>query len=193
MTPEMTPKMTPEMTPKMTPEMTPEMTQAAPGYRPCVGVMLVNRERNVFVGERLDAREHGLKPGVFWQMPQGGVDPGEDIEQAALRELAEETGVRRDRVELVARTREPLRYDLPEELIGKLWGGAYRGQEQVWFLAKFLGQDADIDLAAHDPPEFGAWQWVRPEQLPDLIVPFKREVYARVVEEFFPAIRRLEW
>lgn len=154
------------------------------GYRPCVGVMLVNAEGRVFVGKRIDYRENSGAEGEFWQMPQGGVDPGEDLHSAALRELAEETGVREHHVAILGKTQAPVRYDLPEELIGKLWNGKYRGQEQVWFLLRFGGCDADIDLEAHDPPEFCEWQWVLPEQLSDMIVPFKKRVYRQVVEEF---------
>ncbi|MFK4002354.1 RNA pyrophosphohydrolase [Qipengyuania sp. NPDC077563] len=149
------------------------------GYRPCVGVMLVNSEGRVFVGRRIDNKE-----GDWWQMPQGGVDEGEDLKEAALRELAEETGAQAAHVSLIRQTEEPIRYDLPEELIGKLWGGKYRGQEQVWFLARFSGTDDDIDLQAHDPAEFCDWKWVDAEQLPDLIVPFKKRVYRSVLEEF---------
>ena len=149
------------------------------GYRPCVGVMLVNADGKVFVGRRIDNKE-----GDWWQMPQGGVDEGEDLEAAALRELAEETGAKAEHVTLIDQTKEPIRYDLPEELIGKLWGGKYRGQEQIWFLARFSGADADIDLEAHDPAEFCDWKWVEAEQLPELIVPFKKRVYRAVVEAF---------
>ncbi len=149
------------------------------GYRPCVGVMLVNADGLVFVGRRIDNRE-----GDWWQMPQGGVDDGEDLRDAALRELAEEVGTRPEHVSLIDTMREPVRYDLPEELMGKLWGGRYRGQEQVWYLARFTGSDADIDLEAHDPPEFCDWKWVEPDQLPELIVPFKKRVYRAVLEEF---------
>lgn len=153
--------------------------KAALGYRPCVGVMLVNAEGKAFVGRRIDNKE-----GDWWQMPQGGVDPGEDLESAALRELAEETGVERDQVSIIGRLDEPMRYDLPENLIGTLWGGRYRGQEQVWFLARFSGSDADVNLDAHDPPEFCEYRWVDPEELPELIVPFKKRVYRAVVERF---------
>jgi putative (di)nucleoside polyphosphate hydrolase len=148
-------------------------------YRPCVGVMLVNREGLAFVGKRIDNRE-----GDFWQMPQGGIDDGEDLRAAALRELEEETGVDGSLVELVAQTRAELCYDLPAELMGKLWGGRYRGQRQYWLLARFTGEDAQIRLDAHDPPEFCEWKWVDPELLPALIVPFKRDVYERVLAEF---------
>lgn len=149
------------------------------GYRPCVGVMLVNADGQAFVGRRIDTKE-----GDWWQMPQGGVDPGEDLADAALRELAEETGVSADKVSLIGRLDEPMRYDLPEELIGKLWGGKYRGQEQVWFLARFAGGDDDIVLDAHAEPEFCEYRWVDPEQLPELIIPFKKRVYRAVVEGF---------
>ena len=152
---------------------------AALPYRPCVGVMLVNAEGKVFVGQRIDAKE-----GDRWQMPQGGVDEGEDLHAAAFRELAEETGVREDCATILATTTEELLYDLPEELLGKLWGGRFRGQRQTWVLMRFTGSDADIDLEAHDPPEFLAWKWAEPDELPDLIVPFKRRVYRAVLDEF---------
>lgn len=155
-----------------------ETAQLLP-YRPCVGVMLVNAQGRVFVGRRIDNKE-----GDWWQMPQGGVDEGEDFDVAALRELAEETGAKSDHVTLLKRMDEAMRYDLPEELIGKLWGGKYRGQEQVWYLARFTGSDEDIDLEAHNPPEFCDWKWVDPEQLPELIVPFKKRVYRSVLEAF---------
>ena len=148
-------------------------------YRPCAGFMLVNAEGLVFTGERIDDRAHGA-----WQMPQGGIDPGEDEEVAALRELEEETGVSPDKVEVIARCATPYRYDLPPELLGKVWKGKYRGQEQHWFLGRFLGEDADINLEAHNPPEFRAWRWLTLDELPERIVPFKREVYAALVEEF---------
>lgn len=152
-------------------------------YRPCAGFMLVNGDGLVFVGERIDASAHG-----YWQMPQGGIDKGEDVQVAALRELEEETGVGPDLVEVIAQGSRPFLYDLPPELLGKVWKGKYRGQEQYWFLGRFLGSDADINLEAHHPPEFKAWRWVEPTALPDLIVPFKREVYAALVAEFAPLI-----
>lgn len=148
-------------------------------YRPCVGVMLVNAANHAFVGKRIDNQE-----GDFWQMPQGGIDKGEDAADAALRELWEETGAKERHVEMVERLSEELFYDLPDELKGKLWGGKYLGQRQVWYLARFKGSDADIDLEAHTPPEFCEWKWVEPRLLPELIVPFKRDVYRAVVREF---------
>jgi putative (di)nucleoside polyphosphate hydrolase len=148
-------------------------------YRPCVGVMLVNAEGKAFVGRRIDNKE-----GDWWQMPQGGVDPGEDLTDAVLRELAEETGVSADKVSLIGRLDETIRYDLPDELVGKLWEGRFRGQEQTWFLARFSGDESDVNLEAHDPPEFCEFRWVDPEDLPDLIVPFKKRVYCAVLEGF---------
>lgn len=148
-------------------------------YRPCVGIMLVNEEGQVFVGKRIDNQE-----GDWWQMPQGGVDKGEEPSDAAYRELEEETGATRDDVELITRLDSEIFYDLPPELKGKLWGGKYIGQRQIWYLARFTGTDDDINLEAHDPAEFCEWKWVEAETLPDLIVPFKRDVYAEVVHGF---------
>jgi putative (di)nucleoside polyphosphate hydrolase len=141
--------------------------------------MLVNEEGRVFVGKRIDTRE-----GDWWQMPQGGVDPGEDLEVAAFRELEEETGITNSHAAITATLSETLRYDLPEELLGKLWQGKYRGQEQTWFLMKFSGSTEDVNLTAHDPAEFCEWKWVEPAELAGLIVPFKKPVYERIVEEF---------
>jgi putative (di)nucleoside polyphosphate hydrolase len=148
-------------------------------YRPCVGIMLVNAGGLAFVGKRIE-----IKEGDAWQMPQGGVDEGEDLRGAALRELWEETWLSEYRVTIYAQTRDELLYDLPDELVGKIWGGKYRGQRQSWFLARFGGSDGDIKLDAHQPPEFCEWKWVAPETLPDLIVPFKRRVYRAVLDEF---------
>ncbi|WP_295524817.1 RNA pyrophosphohydrolase [Novosphingobium sp. Chol11] len=148
-------------------------------YRPCVGVMLVNAHGRVFVGKRIDSKE-----GDAWQMPQGGIDEGEDLHPAGLRELWEETGIGQDLVTILAESREEHFYDLPGELLGKLWGGRFRGQRQRWLLLRFTGEDHQINLGAHDQPEFLDWKWVEPETLPDLIVPFKKRVYRQVVEEF---------
>jgi putative (di)nucleoside polyphosphate hydrolase len=147
-------------------------------YRPCVGIMLANRQGHVFVGRRIDSQE-----GDAWQMPQGGIDKGESAEDALIRELVEETGIVADLVDVIARSAHEHLYDLPEPLAGKLWGGKYRGQAQRWFLVRFKGEDHEIDIAtAH--PEFDAWRWVEAEQLVELIVPFKRPVYREVVQEF---------
>lgn len=141
--------------------------------------MLVNHESRVFVGQRIDSRAHGT-----WQMPQGGIDPGEDPQSAALRELEEETGIGASLVDNIQAASQVMRYDLPPDLLGKVWKGRYRGQEQYWFLGRFTGSEGDINLAAHEPPEFNAYRWIMPEQLPELIVPFKRAVYQALVEEF---------
>lgn len=148
-------------------------------YRPCVGVMLVNSAGRVFVGKRIDNKEMDA-----WQMPQGGIDDGEDLHAAALRELQEETGVASHLVTIISETRDELLYDLPDFLMGKMWGGKFRGQRQKWLLMRFSGEDTDIDLDAHEHAEFEAWRWVEPEQVPELIVPFKKRVYRQVVEEF---------
>jgi len=150
-------------------------------YRPAVGIMLLNREGNVFVGRRIDMPA-GL---AAWQMPQGGIDPGESPRQAAIRELKEEVGT--DKAEILAKSRRWLHYELPEEVwkrFGGLWGGRYHGQRQKWFAMRFTGEDADIDPAATEHPEFDAWEWVAPGRLPDLIVPFKRQLYLDVLAEF---------
>lgn len=148
-------------------------------YRPCAGVMLLNAQGRVFVGQRIDSL------GDAWQMPQGGIDPGEDPLDAAIRELGEETGIAPEKVALVARSAGEHFYDLPDELKGKMWKGKYLGQRQMWFLFRFLGTDADVNIVTKHP-EFRAWQWADPATLVDLIVPFKRELYANVLNEFAP-------
>ncbi|SEN16758.1 putative (di)nucleoside polyphosphate hydrolase [Loktanella fryxellensis] len=150
-------------------------------YRPCVGVMLANPRGHVWVGQRLD------RDSDAWQMPQGGVDAGEKTLDAALRELWEETGVTSKLVSLEAETRGLIRYELPPELVGRAWGGKYRGQEQKWFLFRFHGTDSDIDIQTKHP-EFSAWKWLPKDQLVDAIVPFKRAVYAQVVAELGPRL-----
>jgi len=146
-------------------------------YRPCAGAMLMNPAGRVFVGQRFDTTLEA------WQMPQGGIDPGEDAYEAAVRELWEETGVARHHVELIAEAPKELCYDLPPELVGKVWKGKYRGQCQHWFLFRFLGEDGDIDIAT-EHPEFRAWRWVQPAELPELIVGFKRPLYEELLRIF---------
>lgn len=144
-------------------------------YRPSVGVLVFNDRGQVLVGRRADMAHEA------WQMPQGGIDPGETPREAVLRELREEIGT--DNVEIVGEAGECLRYDLPEHLIGTTWGGAWRGQNQRWFAARFLGADEDIDLQTSHP-EFSDWRWVPLSDLPALVVAFKREVYEQVVRTF---------
>lgn len=147
-------------------------------YRRGVGIMLLNSGGKVFVGARIDNTDEA------WQMPQGGIDEGEDDPwQTALRELGEETGIRPALVERIVKSPERLKYDLPKELRRKLWGGKYKGQDQDWFLARFLGSNDDINIAT-EHPEFREWKWIEPEQLPRLIVPFKRELYEKLLREF---------
>ena len=147
------------------------------GYRRGVGVMLLNRAGKVFVGARFDNTDEA------WQMPQGGIDEGEEPWDTALRELEEETGVAPHLVEKVSECPERLKYDLPVEMRSRLWGGRWKGQDQDWFLARFLGTDADVNIATSHP-EFREWKWIDPQQLPDLIVPFKRELYRQLLSEF---------
>ncbi len=153
-------------------------------YRRGVGVMVVNDRGHVFVAQRTDFVSDA------WQMPQGGIDPGEDPRQTALRELAEETGIHADKVEILDQTSDWLRYDLPADLALTLWQGRYRGQEQMWFLLRFTGTDADVNLDT-EHPEFSAWQWVPLERVAALIVPFKRALYDQVVAAFGPRVRAI--
>ena len=153
-------------------------------YRPCVGMMVLNRAGRVFIGRRFDGPEH-VDEAHAWQMPQGGLDPGEDPYPAALRELTEETNI--TSVDLLAETPEWLFYDLPPELVPRAWGGRYRGQKQKWYALRFTGPEGEIDVAhpagGHEP-EFCEWRWVKMRELPDLIIPFKRKVYEQVVAAF---------
>ena len=146
-------------------------------YRPAAAVMLLNADNRVFVAQRIDSSLDA------WQMPQGGLDPGEDAQNGALRELEEETGIGPRLVSIIVRASRDLLYDLPPELAGRMWGGKYGGQTQAWFLARFLGSDADVNLVT-EHPEFNAWQWVDHWRLPELIVPFKRRLYEDVLAEF---------
>ena len=148
-------------------------------YRRGVGVMLINDRKEVWVGRRIDNTDEA------WQMPQGGIDKGEEPWPAALREVEEETGILPHLVEQVTCHPQRLRYDLPQEMIPRLWGGKWRGQEQDWFLARFLGEDSDVDIAT-EHPEFSHWKWIEAQHLPDIIVPFKRDLYRQLVEYFAP-------
>lgn len=146
-------------------------------YRPAAGVMLLNAQGQVFVAQRLDSTLEA------WQMPQGGLDEGEDAEAGALRELEEETGIRADQVEIIARCPGELTYDLPHDLVGKMWKGKWRGQRQRWFLMRYTGRDEDIDLETAEP-EFRIWKWAEPDELPAMIVPFKKALYEDVLVAF---------
>lgn len=155
--------------------MTPEEISVLP-YRRCVGVMLVNGEGKIFAGQRIDTTG-------AWQMPQGGIDEGESPRDAALRELWEETGVKAEMVRVEAETPDWVAYDLPHDLVPKLWKGRFQGQEQKWFLVRFLGSDDDINIAT-EHPEFSKWCWLDANELVANIVPFKRHVYDRVLKAF---------
>ncbi|MGB5862963.1 MAG: RNA pyrophosphohydrolase [Sulfitobacter sp.] len=156
--------------------MTPQEIEKLP-YRPCVGLMVLNAAGEVFVGQRLDRNYDA------WQMPQGGVEKDEDPRDAALRELEEETGITRDLVHVEAETVDWLPYELPHDLVPKLWKGRFRGQKQKWYLLRFTGTDAQVNIVTAEP-EFSAWRWLAADVMLDGIVPFKRDVYARVVAEF---------
>jgi len=151
------------------------MTPSDLPYRPCVGLMLLNRQGQVFVGKRIDQTVEG------WQMPQGGIDAGEEPRIAALRELKEETGTAN--AEIIGEMDDWVTYDLPQHLVGIAFHGRYRGQRQKWFALRFLGEDRDIDLHSHEP-EFAEWKWVDMDQLAAMIVPFKRDTYATVIAAF---------
>ena len=144
-------------------------------YRPCVGICLVNDEGLIFAGKRIDNRAEA------WQMPQGGIDEGEDAITACFREMAEEIGT--NKAELLAEYPDWLNYDIPEPLANKLWDGTYRGQSQKWMLLRYQGTDADINIET-DIPEFEQWQWMSPDKLVELCVPFKKDVYRALMTEF---------
>jgi putative (di)nucleoside polyphosphate hydrolase len=156
--------------------MTPDEIAVLP-YRKCVGVVLTNADGRVFVGQRIDAEVDA------WQMPQGGIDDGEDPRDAAFRELWEETGVGRDLVELISETEDWIAYDLPHEIVPRIWKGRYKGQKQRWFLLRFLGADGDVNILTQHP-EFSKWRWLEADDVLASIVPFKREVYAKVLAAF---------
>lgn len=162
---------------------------AAMPYRPCVAVMLLNGTGAVWMGRRLPKWDEG-KLASPWQCPQGGIDPGEDPKMAAQRELLEEIGS--NNAEVLAESRDWYSYDLPNEALGVALSGKYRGQKQKWFAMRFLGDERDINLIPPPPhkQEFDAWRWVPVERIPELVVPFKRSVYAAVIDEFKPVIAR---
>lgn len=152
-------------------------------YRPCVGLMVLNADGHIFAGQRIDSSLDA------WQMPQGGIDSGESPLDAAIRELGEETGIKPHRVEVLRESAHWRDYDLPPHLVHKLWKGRYRGQTQRWFAMRFLGEDAEIDIAAHEQ-EFSRWSWMSPDELILRIVPFKRDTYGAVFAEFQDLLAR---
>lgn len=158
-------------------------------YRPCVGIALINKDGLVFVGSRIKPIADGEYAKYNWQMPQGGIDEGEDPRTAAFRELQEETGVVAAKAEIIGEIDDWLTYDLPAELVGIALKGKFRGQKQYWYAMQFLGNDADIDLTADAHQEFSAWKWVPITEITDLIVPFKRAIYRKVTETFTPLAR----
>ena len=147
-------------------------------YRNGVGIMIFNDQKKIFVGKRIDNQE-------AWQMPQGGVEKDEDYETAAKRELFEETGIQS--VRIVQSSKQEFIYDLPNHLLGKIWKGKYKGQKQKWFLMKFLGPDSEINISQKHP-EFNGWKWVDLDELPRLIVPFKKKLYESIIKEFRTSI-----
>lgn len=146
-----------------------------PSYRPAVGMMLLNAENKIFVGQRRDNKN-------AWQMPQGGIGPYEDTDQAMLRELEEEIGTRN--VEIIVKSKAWYKYDLPTDIAARLWNGKFKGQRQIWYVLRFRGQDEEININTYHP-EFCAWKWIEKAELLDLIVPFKRDLYSRVLEELW--------
>lgn len=146
-------------------------------YREAAGLMVLNSEREIFVGHRIDTKSEA------WQMPQGGIDWGETPIEAAYRELWEETGITEDKVELIRESEDWYHYELPQHLADTLWRGRYRGQKQKWFAFDFIGEESDINIQTKRP-EFSQWKWERPENLADIIVPFKQELYSAVLTDF---------
>ncbi|MDX1924661.1 MAG: RNA pyrophosphohydrolase [Rickettsiaceae bacterium] len=151
-------------------------------YRPCVGMMIVNKEKKIFVAKRTDTKNQA------WQMPQGGIDLGETPSKAAFREMREEIGT--DNGEIIAESSSWYCYDIPDFLVNKLWDGNYRGQKQKWFLIRFNGDDNEINLNT-STPEFCEWTWVNLEDLVDIIIPFKKKLYSAIVSEFSTFIKHI--
>lgn len=151
------------------------MNKANLPYRKCVGIVLLNKDNKVFTAKRIDTLSDA------WQMPQGGIDKEETPREAAIRELEEETSI--TNIEIISESRNWLSYDLPKNLIPKLWGGKYKGQQQKWFLCKFLGEESEINIKTNIP-EFSEWKWTEFKKVPEIIVPFKRELYQNIVDEF---------
>ena len=149
-------------------------------YRPCVGAVLFNQKGLVWVGKRLI--KSNIKNKSIWQLPQGGIEDGESPDCAVLRELQEETGI--NEVEIICESKRWIKYDLPEGLIGEIWGGLYRGQRQKWFALRFLGEDTSVDLTTHEQPEFSEWKWLTLKKIPLIAAPFKKKVYQAVAREF---------
>lgn len=154
-----------------------------PLYRPAVGMMILNAENKIFVGQRLDNK------GPAWQMPQGGIGPHEDTDQAMLRELEEEIGTRN--VEIIVKSKTWYKYDLPTEIAARLWNGKFKGQKQLWYILRFRGEDKDIDIDTYRP-EFSAWKWVEKSELLELAIPFKRELYTTVLEDLWGYVLKSE-
>lgn len=150
-----------------------------PVYRSAVGMMLLNAENKIFIGQRVDSKDPA------WQMPQGGIGPHEDTDQAMLRELEEEIGTKN--VEIIVKSKTWYKYDLPHELALRLWGGKYKGQKQIWYALRFRGKDQDINIKTYQP-EFRSWRWAEKEELLDIIVSFKRDLYKKVFEDLWPYI-----
>lgn len=170
----------------------PPVNPPPPGliYRPCVGLMVINHKGQVWIGRRPNASDSPEGAGSWWQMPQGGIDPGETPELAAKRELWEETGI--TSAAIIAESPDWYTYDLPSYLHGRVWGGRYRGQRQKWFLMRFEGTDGQVNITPSDAEkiEFDMWRWADLNEVVDLIVPFKREVYAKVVDAFAPLVAK---
>ncbi|MEO1542664.1 MAG: RNA pyrophosphohydrolase [Pseudomonadota bacterium] len=170
-----------------------KLTAADLPYRPCVGLMVLNAQGQVWIGRRSGQEKLRDKSGdqsevppKWWQMPQGGIDRGETPVEAAYRELFEETGIAADQVEIVAESANWVKYDLPKELLGRIWKGRFRGQTQRWFVMRYKGSDGDINITPDDPEmiEFDQWRWADVDELMGLVIPFKREVYEAVLAEF---------